>query len=515
MSSENQVREPLLRMENITKQFAGIRALDQVSFSCDKGEVHILAGENGAGKSTILKILSGIHQADGGEIYWNGKKVLMKNPQQSQKLGIAMVYQELTLVGEMTVAENIFLNQEPTTRLGRVNQKEMNRRIQEIMDQYGIHIDPDIIVNTLPVAQQQMAEILKILVRDPELIILDEPTSALAKKEVEQLYAIIRNLTAAGKTIIFISHRLEELFALGDRITVLKDGHYVGTRNMKEIDEEELIRMMVGRPLENIFPPALCQPEPDKVIFEVSGLTDTQGKLNHVSFQVHKGEIMGIAGLQGHGQSELLNAISGLHSLSGGTVLVNGQKVTVKNAGQAIANGIALVPADRKNQGLMLELSNRHNLAISSMKKRMKGPFIDKAAESDFVKSMIQQLAIKIGDVELPVSSLSGGNQQKVVLGKELATQPKVILFDEPTRGIDVEAKREFYTIMHQLAADGVAVIMNSSDMMEVIGMSDRVMVMYEGQISGILEKQELSEELIMQYAMGMQKNEEKAGAEQ
>ena len=511
--SDNKGKEPLLKMENITKRFAGITALDQVSFSCEKGEVHILAGENGAGKSTILKILSGIHQADSGEITWKGQKVTIKDPQQSQKLGIAMVYQELTLVGEMTVAENIFLNQEPTKPFGGINQKEIKRRIQEIMDRYGIHIDPDVIVNTLPVAQQQMAEILKILIRDPELIILDEPTSALAKKEVEQLYAIVRNLTAMGKTIIFISHRLEELFALGDRITVFKDGHYVGTRKMKEIDEEELIRMMVGRSLENIFPPALCAPEPDKIIFEVSDLTDSEGKLNHISFQVQKGEVLGIAGLQGHGQSELLNAISGLYNLTGGKVMVNGQKVTVKNAGQAIANGIALVPADRKNQGLMLELSNRHNLAVSSMKKRMKGPFIDKKAESSFVEDMVKRLAIKIGNVELPVSSLSGGNQQKVVLGKELATEPKVILFDEPTRGIDVEAKREFYTIMHQLAADGVAVIMNSSDMMEIIGMSDRVMVMYEGRITGILKKEELNEELIMQYAMGLQKNEEEAGA--
>lgn len=499
--------EEILKMVNITKRFAGITALDRVQFSCSKGEVHVLAGENGAGKSTILKILAGIHQADEGEIYFHGKKVEIRNPGQSQKLGIAMVFQELTLVGEMTVWENIYLNQEPVTRLGRINRREIKKRILDVMDRYGIHIDPDATVGSLPVAEQQMAEVLKILVRDPELIILDEPTSALAKKEVKQLYQIIHNLIADGKTIIFISHRLEELFELGHRITVFKDGCYIGTRNMNEINEDDLIRMMVGRSLNHVFPPSVCQVDHSQVIFEVKNLADADHKLNHVSFQVHKAEILGVAGLQGHGQTELLNAVSGLYPLSEGEIIVNGKRVGIKNAGQAIANGIALVPSDRKNQGLMLELSNRHNLSISSMKKRMKGCFIDKKAEQAFSESMVSKLSIKMGELDLPVSSLSGGNQQKVVLGKELATEPRVILFDEPTRGIDVEAKREFYQIMHGLAAQGVAVVMNSSDMLEVIGMSSRVIVMYEGRISGILEKEDLTEERIMQLGMGLGKN--------
>lgn len=505
--------EEILKMVNITKRFAGITALDQVQFSCSKGEIHVLAGENGAGKSTILKMLAGIHQADEGEIYFHGKKVDIRSPEQSQRMGIAMVFQELTLVGEMTVWENIYLNQEPVTRLGRINKKEIKGRIREAMDRYGIHIDPDAMVSSLSVAQQQMAEILKILVRDPELIILDEPTSALARKEVRQLCQIIRNLIAGGKTIIFISHRMEEVFELGDRITVFKDGHYIGTRNMTEINEDDLIRMMVGRSLENIFPPAVCQVDESQVIFEVKNLTDTASKVNHVSFQVHKGEILGVAGLQGHGQTELLNAISGLHPLAGGEILVGGSPVNVKNSARAIKSGIALVPADRKNQGLMLELSNRHNLAISSMKKRMKGCFIDKKAEQEFGEAMKEKLSIKMGSLELPVSSLSGGNQQKVVLGKELATEPRVILFDEPTRGIDVEAKREFYQIMHDLAARGVAVVMNSSDMMEIMGMSSRVIVMYEGRVSGILKKEELSEERIMQLGMGMDKSRKEGEA--
>ena len=389
--------EEILKMVNITKRFAGITALDRVQFSCSKGEVHVLAGENGAGKSTILKILAGIHQADEGEIYFHGKKVEIRNPGQSQKLGIAMVFQELTLVGEMTVWENIYLNQEPVTRLGRINRREIKKRILDVMDRYGIHIDPDATVGSLPVAEQQMAEILKILVRDPELIILDEPTSALAKKEVKQLYQIIHNLIADGKTIIFISHRLEELFELGHRITVFKDGCYIGTRNMNEINEDDLIRMMVGRSLNHVFPPSVCQVDHSHVIFEVKNLADADHKLNHVSFQVHKAEILGVAGLQGHGQTELLNAVSGLYPLSEGEIIVNGKRVGIKNAGQAIANGIALVPSDRKNQGLMLELSNRHNLSISSMKKRMKGCFIDKKAEQAFSESMVSKLSIKMG----------------------------------------------------------------------------------------------------------------------
>ena len=479
--------EEILRMTNITKRFAGITALDRVEFSCNKGEVHILAGENGAGKSTILKILAGIHQADEGEIYFHGKKVTIKSPEHSQKMGIAMVFQELTLVGEMTVAENVYLNQEPVNALGMIDKKKIHEEIEKAMDKYGIH---------------------------PELIILDEPTSALAKKEVVQLYQIIHNLLDNGKTIIFISHRLEELFELGDRITVFKDGHYVGTRDMKEMNEDELIKMMVGRSLTNIFPPPVCEPDYSKVVFEAKNLTDNDGKLKDVSFQVFKGEVLGIAGLQGHGQTELLNAISGLYPLTKGEIIVNGKTEKIKSASQAIQCGVALVPADRKRQGLMLELSNRHNLAVSSMKKRMNGPFIDQKAETSFAEDMVKRLSIKLGGLELPVSSLSGGNQQKIVLGKELATEPKVILFDEPTRGIDVEAKREFYQIMHELAAQGVAVIMNSSDMMEVIGMSSRVIVMYEGRISGTLQKEELSEELIMQFGMGMKKERTKEETE-
>ena len=360
------------------------------------------------------------------------------------------------------------------------------------MDKYGIHVDPDALVSTLPVAKQQMVEILKILVRDPELIILDEPTSALAKKEVVQLYQIIHNLLDNGKTIIFISHRLEELFELGDRITVFKDGHYVGTRDMKEMNEDELIKMMVGRSLTNIFPPPVCEPDYSKVVFEAKNLTDNDGKLKDVSFQVFKGEVLGIAGLQGHGQTELLNAISGLYPLTKGEIIVNGKTEKIKSASQAIQCGVALVPADRKRQGLMLELSNRHNLAVSSMKKRMNGPFIDQKAETSFAEDMVKRLSIKLGGLELPVSSLSGGNQQKVVFAKALLTEPSIWLCDEPTQAVDVATRQEIHRLLKEEAKKGKAVLYVSSDLTELLEVADEVAVMAYGKVRKTFENKDL-----------------------
>lgn len=494
----------LLKMTGITKRFAGITALEDVEFSVNKGEVHVLAGENGAGKSTILKILAGIHKPDEGKVFWKDSEVYFKNPHDSQDAGIAMVFQELTLVREMTVAENLYLSKEPTNKLGLINKKEIIRQLNEAMDTYGIHVDPYSVVGTLPIAQQQMIEILKVLMRNPELIILDEPTSALAKKEVEQLYVIIKKLISLGKTIIFISHRLEEVFTIGDRVTVFKDGKFIAAKNIKEIDENALIQLMVGRELENIFPPK-AEDIKEKELFRAENLSSADKKVNDVSFSVREGEILGIAGLQGHGQSELLNAVSGLLPLERGAVYINSRAVSVKSSSAAVKNGIALVPADRKTQGLMLELSIRHNLAVSSMGKRKKAIFIDAKKERAFAGDMINKLSIKTKQMENPVNSLSGGNQQKVVLGKELAIGPSVILFDDPTRGIDVEAKREFYIIMRNLAKEGVAVVMNSTDLMEVIGMSDRVLVMYEGRISAVLENGDINEETIMKHAMGLE----------
>lgn len=496
--------ECILKMEHITKTFSGVVALDDVQFTCEKGQVHILAGENGAGKSTILKILAGIYKPDKGSITLRGQKINFDNPTESQEAGIAMVFQELTLINELTIFENIFLSRE-NKKGGLINKKAQLEKLEACMDKYGIHIDPTTIVDRLSVGQKQMIEILKVLVRDPDIIILDEPTSALATNEVNTLFEIMRKLTAEGKSLIFISHRMEEMFEIGDKLTVFKDGKYVNSCNMSEIDMDELIRMMVGRTLQNIFPPKEKSTEDGEIIFKLENYKFTSNG-NPINLEVRKGEIIGIAGLQGHGQSEFINSIAGMHHVYSGAMILNNKKFNIRNSTQAVKHGIALVPSDRKQEGLLLEQSIRSNIAIASLGKRKKlGLFIDETAEKNLVEQYQKLLSIKMSHMEQEVVELSGGNQQKVVLAKELAIEPKVILFDEPTKGIDVESKREFYYIMKNLANQGVAVLMYSSDLMEVIGMSDKVLVMYENNISAQLTGNQINEEDIMRCAMGMQ----------
>ena len=495
--------EIILEMKDICKSFGGVHALKGVQFSCLRGEVHILAGENGAGKSTILKILSGLYPADSGKIRFKGSPVCFTSPRKAQQAGIAMVYQELTLIPELTVLENVFLHKEPMKRSGAVDKKAMERRLQTLMDTYGIYLNPGAYVKTLPVAQQQMAEILKCLLQDPDLIVLDEATSALAQKEVQQLFSVIRALKDRGKTVIFISHRMEEVHEIGDRVTVFKDGEYVGTRAIADITTDDLIRMMIGRSIDAVFPPN-NKAESDKVLFSAKNLR-LQNVLKDISLDVYEGEILGVAGLQGHGQTELMNALGGALACQGGTISVEQHQVKLKSAGQAIAQGISLVPSDRKVEGLLLNLPIRQNLALTSLNLRKRlGLLIDKKQEADFSQEMVKRLSIKIHSINHPVSSLSGGNQQKVVLGKAIATSPRVLLFNEPTRGIDVEAKREFYSLMRQYARQGIAVIMCSSDMSEIIGMCDRVLVMYEGAISSTLCGDDITEEAIMRAAVGL-----------
>lgn len=495
--------ECILKMEHITKTFSGVVALDDVQFSCEKGQVHILAGENGAGKSTILKILAGIYKPDSGSITLRGKKVDFNSPKEAQEAGIAMVFQELTLINELTIFENIFLSRE-TKKNGLINKKAQLEKLEACMEKYGIQIDPTTIVDRLSVGQKQMIEILKILVRDPDIIILDEPTSALATNEVNILFDIMKKLTAAGKSLIFISHRMEEMFEIGDKLTVFKDGKYIDSCRMDEINMDDLIRMMVGRTLQNIFPEKDDKMKTNEVILELNDYKFTSdGEPIHL--QVHKGEIIGIAGLQGHGQSEFINSIAGMHHVYSGSLTLNKQKFNIRNSKQAVHTGIALVPSDRKQEGLLLEQSIRSNMTIASLGKRKKfRMFIDKKAEKELVEHYREKLSVKMSHMEQEVVELSGGNQQKVVLAKELAIEPKVILFDEPTKGIDVESKREFYYIMRDLANQGVAVIMYSSDLMEVIGMSDKVLVMYENNISAQLTGDKINEEDIMRCAMGL-----------
>ena len=362
------MNEIMLEMNHISKAFGGNQALKNVHFSCTRGTVHVLAGENGAGKSTLLKVIAGIHQADKGEIFLNGKQVSIHSPLHAQELGIAMVFQELTLIGELTVEENLYLNVEPRKH-GLIDRKSITASVRALMKEYGINIDPKAIAGRLSVAEQQMAEILKVLLKSPELIILDEPTSSLAIQEVEKLFQIIRNLVEKGKTILFISHRMEEIFEIGDDVTVFKDGEFIGTRKLKEIDKDELIRMMVGRPLQNVFPQK-AGTIGNEIIFRAEHITGS--RLQDISFCLKKGEVLGIAGLQGHGQTELLNALSGLYPLKQGSLEIMGKVKKIRNAGQAIREGIALVPGDRKREGLMLILPIQHNLAVCSLKKRMR-----------------------------------------------------------------------------------------------------------------------------------------------
>ncbi len=501
--------EIVLEMKNISKRFGGVIALQDVSFSCCKGEVHALVGENGAGKSTILKILSGLYKADAGNIIINGEQVSFKNPGDAQKSGIAMVYQELTLLPELTVAQNIFLNNEPLRKSKTINFKCMYSETKRMAQEYNIDVNPNDLVGTLPIAKQQMVEILKILKRNPEIIILDEPTSSLAREEVEKLYDIIKRLAANNKTIIFISHRFEEVFTICDRATVLKDGHFISTVRLEETDQDELVKLMVGRELLDLFPPKLDTAGKD-IVFEVKGL-DIPGQLHNISFEVNRGEVVGVAGLQGHGQTELLNSIAGIIRKDKGRFFLNGAEISVKTPGDAIKKQIALVPEDRKTQGLLLTLTVRENLSASSMDKRCRMGFINKKEESSFVLEYINALSIKTPGPEQVAGNLSGGNQQKVVLGKGLAIKPKLLLFNEPTRGIDVETKREFYRMIRQLASEGIAVIMVSSDMMELVGMSDKLLVMYEGKVTAILSGSEINEESIMTAAVGMRKSGGKA----
>lgn len=499
---------PILEMKNISKSFGGVKALQDVSFSCRSGEVHILVGENGAGKSTILKILSGLYKADSGTILLKDKPVNFKNPQDAQNAGIAMVYQELTLLPELTVAQNIFLNNEPLTPMKLIDKDMMRRETERMALEYNIDLNPDDLVGELPIARQQMVEILKILVRNPEIIILDEPTSALAREEVNKLYDIIETLIGKGKTIIFISHRLEEIFQIGDRATVLKDGRFVATVNMSEINQEELVKLMVGRPLLSFFPPKADKISEEK-IFEVVEL-NLANKLHNISFCVRKGEVVGIAGLQGHGQTELLNSLAGIIPLDSGRVYINSKEVSVKNPIAAIEAGIALIPEDRKTQGLLLSLSVRENLSAASLRLRSVLGFIKRKAETAYVNDSIKRLSIKTPGPEQRVGNLSGGNQQKVVLGKGLSIKPKVLLFNEPTRGIDVETKQEFYKLIRSMAREGIAVIMYSSDLMELVGMSDKVLAIYEGRIKAEIHGDKICEESIMMSAVGMVGEEER-----
>ena len=493
--------ETVLRMVNIDKRFGGVHALDHVSYEVRKGEVHVLMGENGAGKSTLMKILDGLYEADEGEIYLDGEKVDIKSPVEAKALGVAMIHQELSMCTNMTVTENIFRGEEPTTKMGLVDFRTMNRNAQKILDDMGMALNARSQVRDLSIAEQQMVEIAGAVSRNAKVVIMDEPTSSLTEKEIKELFAIVNDLKAKDVGIIYISHRMNETFEIGDRITVLRDGGYVATCDVAGLTEDDIIEMMVGRSIGEVY--AGERAEGGEVVLDVQHVSNE--KLKDCSFQLRKGEILGFSGLVGAGRTELMRAIFALDKIDSGEITLFGEKVHFKNPQQAIDAGIGMVPEDRRGCGLVLGHSVGTNLTITVLKKFIKGIRVDKKKENAIIDEYWQKLSIKTTGPQQICGDLSGGNQQKVVISKWLAAEPRILIMDEPTRGIDVGAKHEIYQLMRQLAKEGVSIIFVSSDLPEIINMSSRVVVMHEGEITAVLDgaEEEFTQQKIMRFATG------------
>ena len=485
----------VLEMKNIHKRFPGVYALKDINFELRKGEVHALLGENGAGKSTLIKILAGIYTAEEGEVRLHGKREDIRSVADSQRHGISVIHQELCLVPGLTIADNIFLGRE-LAKGQFIQDENENVKAAELMATLGLELPPNTKVSALSVAQQQMVEIAKALSVDADILVMDEPTAALTERETVLLYQVIRRLQAEGISIIYISHRMEELFTITDRVTVMRDGEYIGTRVTAETTKNELIAMMVGRELTDLYKRNTA--EPGEIVLEVKDLCRRKA-LDNISFAVRKGEILGIAGLVGAGRSETARCLFGVDPYDSGEIRVEGKPVQIKSVRDAMDIGIALVPEDRKEEGLVLIRSISYNITLAVLDELKKAG----KNENELVDRYIQALSIKTPGNDQVVNNLSGGNQQKVVIAKWLAAGPKVLILDEPTRGVDVGARVEIYGIMSDLARQGVAVIMISSDLPEVINMSDRVLVMAQGRIAGELCGDEITQESVMEYATG------------
>jgi ribose transport system ATP-binding protein len=487
----------LLEMRHISKAFAGVAALQGVSFTCRAGTVHALLGENGAGKSTLIKILAGAYQADAGVILYKEQQYAHLTTRQALDNGIRIIYQELNLLPELSILDNVFLGHEPRTRWGLIDHKAMRQQAQALFTRLGITLDPDTLVGDLSVANQQMVEIAKALSQQADLIVMDEPSAILAGDELARLFTMISALKAQGVTIIYISHRLPEIFAIADEVTVLRDGRVVGTRPIDQVTRPELIQMMVGRPLEEIFPPS--QGERGEPVLTVANLS--AGPVHNATFTLHRGEIVGLAGMVGSGRTELARALFGADQRRSGTVTLQGVGLDRQTPQQAIAAGLALAPEDRKAQGLFLDQPIRHNLTLPVLSRLTRNGLIQRRQESALVERARADLSIQMASAGQLVQYLSGGNQQKVVLAKWLQTKPAVMILDEPTRGIDVGAKFEIYHLMRRLTAAGVAILLISSELPEILGMSDRILVMHNGEIAGELSHAEATEEKIMELA--------------
>ena len=484
-----------VELRSVSKSFTGIKVLSGVSFDIRPGEVHALMGENGAGKSTLIKIMAGLHQADEGEILVNGKAVRFSSPGDAHAAGIATVHQELLLFPELTVAENIFLGQTPKTSLGTIDWRTMRHRARELLDTLDSgDLDIDQKVATLSVGNRQRIEIARALAQDARVLIMDEPTAALGEHDVQRLMSIVRNLCTRGVAIVYVSHRMPEIFALAHRVTVLRDGQHVATRPVAEVDEAQLVSMMVGRSIDRLYPPK--QGKNGDVILSLEDVS-YRSVVRNISLTLRRGEILGLAGLVGSGRTETALTIFGITPASSGRILIDGKPVTITSPEAARDLGIAYVPEDRGHQGLIRPQSIEENIALANLRRLMRGFLMDAARITAEARNAISRFGIRARGPEQPVRQLSGGNQQKVVLGKWLATNPRILIMDEPTRGIDVGAKAEIHLLMRKLAGEGMAILMISSELPEVLGMSDRVLVMNAGRIAAEFDKEHATAEAV------------------
>ncbi|AEP00963.1 sugar ABC transporter ATP-binding protein [Weizmannia coagulans] len=493
-----------IEMHDIYKSFGANKVLEGVNFSLLPGEVHALMGENGAGKSTLMNILTGLHQKDKGKIIIDGKETLFQNPKEAEQAGIAFIHQELNIWPEMTVLENLFIGREITRPFGVLKTKEMKALAKGVFDRLNISLPFDRLAGACSVGEQQMIEIAKALLTDAEVMIMDEPTAALTDREIQSLFSVIESLKKNHVSIVYISHRMDEIFQISDRITVMRDGKTVDTKRTKDTGYQEVVKKMVGRDLEEQFPQRTARQ--GNTILEVRHFSSRQ-KFKDIHFSVRSGEILGVAGLMGAGRTEIMRALFGIDPYDAGEIFIEGKKVRIKNPSDAVQKGIAFITENRKDEGLILDFTIRDNIALSNLESFAPNGVIKAADEKSFVDMMIQRLQIKTSSSETVAGDLSGGNQQKVVLAKWVGTAPKVLILDEPTRGIDVGAKREIYYLMNELTERGMAIIMISSELPEILGMSDRVLVIHEGEIAGELDKAEATQENIMFLATGGKKH--------
>jgi len=507
IKQKSNLKQPVLNMQGISKTFSSVTVLNNVKIELFPGEVHALMGENGAGKSTFMKILAGIHQPDqnGGEIYYKGQPVLWKDPIDARNKGISVIHQELNLSPNLTISENILMGTKfPRNRFGMVKWDEVHERAQKVLDSMGSKLNPRQLVSTLSVAQQQMVEIARALSFKAEVLIMDEPTASLTDKEITKLFEIIHDLKKQGVAIVYISHRMEEIFEISNRFTVLRDGEWIASGPIEETDPDHLVKLMVGRDLKDLFNRTkvsnTSSQKNDIPVLELKNVSDKK-LVKNVSFKVYPGEIVGLAGLVGAGRTELVRTIFGASELTSGEIYVDGHSVNINSPIDAIANGIAHVPESRKEQGLFLSMSVKENILMAELKSHSKSGVVNWKDVNATADRYIKDLSIKIATPEQPVSNLSGGNQQKTVIARWLSISPKVLLLDEPTRGVDIGAKTEIHKIVSKLADEGLAVLMISSELPEVLGISDRILVMSEGRLTGELSSEEATQEKIMYLA--------------